>query len=119
MHEISHILLGHSTIQLHDSQVFEKKPEYETAADMLAIRILAPACVLWALNAKTPEEIMKWCKIPHRRAKQRADRMKELYKRDAFFRSKKEQAVFRQFIPFLLENGCNDKIIEFESRISK
>lgn len=89
-HEIGHILLG------------EKASEQE--CERFAIGILAPACVLWALNVSTPERIEELCKISHRSAEIRAERMKILNQRNRYLTHPLEQQVFEQFKPFILFN---------------
>lgn len=78
----------------------EDAPE-ETAANQFAARLLAPACVLWAMDVHTPEEIMNLCKISRPAAEFRALRMAELYRWDKFLTSELEWKVYRQFQPFM------------------
>ena len=68
---------------------------------MFASRLLAPACVLWALNARTPEEIAALCQISHQAAKFRAERMAILYERNRFLSSPLERKVYDQFKEFI------------------
>ena len=99
-HEIGHILIG------TDSS------EYE--AERFAIGILAPSCVLWALQMHKPEDIAKLCNISLMSAKIRAERMAVLYKREqeffrkygrsCFLQSPLEQKVFKQFEEFIKQN---------------
>ena len=59
-HELGHILLGHplkeGTVQ-HTRTIDKDRPKVESEADMFAARVLAPACVIWALGLHTPQEI--------------------------------------------------------------
>ena len=101
-HEIGHILLGHvGKYQLVNRDPSSKDDPIEQAANVFASRLLAPACVLWALNAHAPEEIMKLCDISYQAAEYRAARMKELCCRNMFLASPLEREVYNQFLPFI------------------
>ena len=101
-HELGHILLGHvGKYQLVNREPSSKDNPIEQEANVFASRLLAPACVLWALNARTPEEIAALCQISYQAASYRADRLELLYKRNMFLSSPMEQEVFRQFLPFI------------------
>ncbi|HAS78900.1 MAG TPA: hypothetical protein DCS38_04195 [Ruminococcus sp.] len=101
-HELGHILLGH---QMKDGyykrSVTAVKPQIETEADMFAVRLLAPACVLWGLNIHSADEIAELCDISYSAAKIREERMKVLYQRNKFLTSSLEKQVFRKFEPFI------------------
>lgn len=112
-HEISHILSGHELKQKGSSSEFLRKPSEEKEADMLAVRLLAPAGILWALNLHTAEDIAKWCRIPVRLARQRACRMEELYMRDRFFSSALERKMGMQFMEFVKKNSPEERSNEF------
>ena len=102
-HEIGHVLLGKNI------------SEYE--AERFAIGILAPACVLWALDIHEPEDIAKLCNISPTSAQNRANRMAILYKREqeflktrghsCFLQSPLERKVYEQFKPFIDEYKIN------------
>ena len=96
-HEIGHILLGH---RLQNGTFHDDLAE-EAAANMYAARLLAPACVLWALDLHTPEEISAITGLSIQSAVFRARRLRELRKRDRFLTSPLEQQVYRQFLPFI------------------
>ena len=101
-HELGHILLGHvGKYQLVNREPSSKDNPIEQEANVFASRLLAPACVLWALNARTPEEIAALCQISYQAATYRAERMELLYKRNKFLSSPLEQQVYRQFQPFI------------------
>ena len=101
-HELGHILLGHvGQYQLVNREPSPKDNPIEQAANVFASRLLAPACVLWALDAKTPEEIASLCKISHQSAAFRAERMELLYKRGKFLSSPLERKVYAQFSEFI------------------
>lgn len=105
-HEVGHIILGH--VKPGDFTIANREPHLgdapeEQAANQFAARLLAPACVLWGLGVHTQEEIMKLCRISRPAAEFRANRMKELYRRDKFLISPLEQEVYGQFKPFIQE----------------
>jgi len=100
-HELGHIFLGHDSL-LYRKTIYDKeKPEEETEADIFASRLLAPACVLWALNLHTAEDISEICGISHQAAAIRAERMKLLYQRNKFLTSPLERKVYKNFRPFI------------------
>lgn len=101
-HELGHILLGHvGEAELVNREPDPKDNPLEQAANVFASRLLAPACVLWALNARTPEEIAALCRISHQAATFRAERMKLLYERNKFLTSPMERKVYEQFAEFI------------------
>ena len=101
-HELGHILLGHvGKYQLVNREPSSKDNPIEQEANVFASRLLAPACVLWALNARTPEEIAALCQISYQAASYRAERMALLYQRNKFLSSPLERQVYQQFLPFI------------------
>lgn len=114
-HELGHIFLEHPMTDGKYGRSFgiqrEPKTPEEYQAERFAIDILAPACVLWGLKLHTAEEIAKICNISITSAKFRAERMKELYKREqeflkikgqsCFLVSELERKVYEQFRPFI------------------
>lgn len=101
-HELGHIVLGHKLKNGHHARTFDlSKPETETEADIFASRLLAPACVLWALDLHTPEEIAKICDISNKAAKIRAERMNILYERNKFLTSPLQKQVYENFKEFI------------------
>lgn len=101
-HELGHILLGHvGEYQLVNREPSPRDNPIEQAANVFASRILAPACVLWALDARTPEQISKLCQISYQAACFRAERMALLYERNKFLTSPLEQQVYLQFEGFI------------------
>lgn len=101
-HELGHILLGHvGKYTLVNREPNPGDNPIEQAANVFASRLLAPACVLWALNARTPEEIADLCQISHQAAAFRAERMDILYARGRFLSSPLERQVFQQFADFI------------------
>lgn len=103
-HELGHILLGHvGQYNLVNREPNAKDNPIEQEANVFASRILAPACVLWALDARTPEQIAQICRISHQAASFRAQRMAILFERDRFLTSSIERQVYEQFSSFIEE----------------
>ena len=103
-HEMGHIFLGHG---LETESMALAAPDrlmrpeltalHEREADNFAIRLLCPACVLWALDLHTAQEIATACRVPMAEAKKRAARMTTLYKRNCFLSGELERKVFSRF----------------------
>lgn len=112
-HELGHILLGH---ELKDGYYARSKtvmkPLLESEADTFAVRLLAPACVLWGLNVHSAEEIAELCDISYSAAKIREERMRVLYQRNKFLTSSLEKQVFRKFEPFINQKVKNSLCLE-------
>lgn len=101
-HELGHVLLGHTgKYRLVNREPSGSENPIEHAANVFASRLLAPACVLWALNARTAEEISTLCRISLQSAQFRAKRMELLYARGKFLSSPLERKVYEQFRPFV------------------
>lgn len=100
-HELGHIFLGHETLLSRNTIYDAEKPAEETEADIFASRLLAPACVLWALDLHTAEEIAACCNISYESACCRAERMKTLYKRNKFLTSPLERQVYNNFQSYI------------------
>jgi Zn-dependent peptidase ImmA (M78 family) len=101
-HELGHILLGHvGQYELVNREPSRGDNPIEQAANVFAARLLAPACVLWALNARTPEQIARLCDISLQAATFRAERMEVLYRRNKFLTSPLERQVHEQFGEFI------------------
>lgn len=101
-HELGHILLGHvGKYELVNREPCKNESSLEHAANVFAIRLLAPACVLWALNVSTPEEISTLCRISYQAAVFRAQRMRLLSDRNKFLTSPLELRVYQQFAEFI------------------
>lgn len=123
MHEVGHIVCGHTVTE---SSVFDgtattwnrhalRPPDIvEEAADAFAGSVLAPACVLWALKITKAGDIEKLCGITRKLARQRAERMEELYEREkrflayrgmtCFLMSEKERRLYDKFKAFIDKN---------------
>ena len=101
-HELGHILLGH----VGQADLVNREPDpgdnpIEQEANVFASRLLAPACVLWALDLREPEEIAALCRISYQAARFRAERMALLYERGRFLTSPMERRVYEQFGDFI------------------
>ena len=103
-HELGHIFIGHELRKVDNKQTFKSdKYDNEKEADDFSSRLLAPACALWGLKLKTPEEISTLCNIPYNISRQRANRLVQLYKRNKFLTSPLEEEVYRNFYPWINE----------------
>lgn len=103
-HELGHILLGHELSpdkSGHFRTASDRREPAETQADEFAARLLAPACVLWALELYEPAEIMRVCDISAEAAGYRAERMNVLRNRGKFLFSPLERQVFENFKPWI------------------
>lgn len=108
-HELGHILLGHvGKYQLVNREPDPEDNPIEQAANVFASRLLAPAVILWALDARTPEEIGALCKISHQAAAFRAERMAILFQRNKFLASPLERQVYAQFTDFIAGKRAGD-----------
>lgn len=120
-HEIGHIVLGHLTqdstacrsgVSLWNRTGDEPNP-MEAAANVFASRLLAPACVLHALDIHTAGDIASLCGLSNTAAEIRAKRMAELYARErewlrtkgrsCFGVSPQERRALAQFWKFIAE----------------
>ena len=101
-HELGHILLGHvGRFELVSREPTRGDNPIEQAANVFASRVLAPACVLWALDVRTPEGIAALCHISHQAAVFRAERMAILFARGKFLSSPLERQVYARFGDFI------------------
>lgn len=105
-HELGHILLGHvGKYALVNREPSKSDNPIEQEANVFASRILAPACVLWALDVHSADQISKLCDISMTAAQYRMERMNILYERGKFLISPLERMVYEQFQPFI--RSCN------------
>lgn len=101
-HELGHILLGHvGEYELVNREPDPRDNPIEQEANVFASRLLAPACVLWALDAWEPEQIAKICSISYQSASFRAERMAKTRYRGKYLTSPLEQEVYNQFADFI------------------
>lgn len=104
-HEIGHILLGHvGKYQLVNREPSANDNTIEQSANVVASRLLAPACVLWGCGVRNADHIVKLCDISKPSAEYRMIRMRELYQRDKFLTSPLERQVYKQFQDFILNH---------------
>lgn len=104
-HELGHIVLGHQLVEKYHARTFDtKKLDIEKEADSFAIRLLAPACVIWGLKLDSPVKISEMCGISFEAATNRYERIKILEKRNKFLTSPLEKQLFSQFEDYIEEN---------------
>jgi Zn-dependent peptidase ImmA (M78 family) len=100
-HELGHILLGHMLTQKTKYRTFAIRDELEQSADMFAIRLLAPACVLHELQVLMVDDIARLCNISKISAGFRAERMQILEKRSKWYSHPLEREVYKNFEDFI------------------
>ncbi|MBR5111740.1 MAG: ImmA/IrrE family metallo-endopeptidase [Clostridia bacterium] len=112
-HELGHLLLAHETetpapgvrcfaARENTGDVMEDTQELETyTADLFAVRLLAPACLLHEARVDSSGGIISLCGLPPRAAAIRAERMELLNERDAFYTHLLEAKVRNAFLPWL------------------
>lgn len=100
-HELGHIFLGHLLINTPQYRTFKIQNDTESAANVFARDLLAPACILHELQAHTPQAISELCNISLEAATYRAERMQELEKRNAWYLHPLERKVREQFDDFI------------------
>ena len=112
-HELGHLLLAHETETLvpgvrcfaareNTGDVMEDTQELETyTADLFAIRLLAPACLLHEMHIDSSGEIIRLCDLPPHAAVIRAERMQLLNERDVYYTHILETKVRNAFLPWL------------------
>ena len=105
-HELGHVFLGHDLkyAKYAGIQEFAGKGKSEQQADAFAVRLLCPACILHSLNLTTAEQIADACRVPLDVAARRANRMRELNKRNQFFTSPLEKEVYENFRAYLSDH---------------
>ncbi len=105
-HEFGHIFLGHEYKYADRRFSFsQRKLKCEREADMFAMRLLAPACILHELKIIDAAKIAELCEMPDDLAFQRAQRMKTLEERGRFYQSALERKVADSFAVWL-ENAA-------------
>lgn len=100
-HELGHIFLGDVMTDTPRYRTFAEDNDIESAANVFARDLLAPACVLHELGATTANGISKLCNISIEAAAYRAERMVILEKRNAWYRHPLERQVRKQFETFI------------------
>ena len=103
-HELGHVLLGHlgdGEHTVYNREASSEDAPEEHMANVFASRLLAPACVLHALGAVTPEQIAAVCDISMAAARFRAGRMGVLEQRGKYGASPLERQVLAQFRSYI------------------
>lgn len=100
-HELGHIFLGHLLINTPQYRTFAVRDDNESAANVFARDLLAPACVLHELQAINAADISNLCNISLEAAEYREKRMRELENRNAWYLHTLEHEVYNQFEPFI------------------
>ncbi len=118
-HELGHIILRHPLIHpapgifaftgtQNDGDILDEPvEEWDQDADMFAIRLLAPACVLHGLHILEKRQLGDLCGLPEKAAAMRADRMRLLDSRNAYYTHPLEQQLRAQFAPFIREKAVS------------
>lgn len=115
-HELGHILLGHletnniacrAGVSLWNNGEVNINMPLESAANIFASRLLAPACVLKELNVTTAKQIMELTGLSYTASKIRLERLKELNARSKYYTNPLEIRVYNQFKDFI--NEYNNK----------
>ena len=113
-HELGHLLLGHESSALapgvrrflsdeNEGDLIDDPQDLQDyAADIFAVRLLAPACLLHELRVDSPPAIAALCGLPPRAAALRAERMELLNSRDAFYVNPLERKVRDAFGPYVV-----------------
>ncbi len=100
-HELGHIFLGHLLINTPAYRTFAVRDDNESAANVFARDLLAPACVLHELNVIAAADISNLCNISLEAATYREQRMRELEARNAWYLHPLERKVRAQFEDFI------------------
>lgn len=103
-HELGHIFLGHILLETPKYRTFAYTDENESAANIFARDLLAPACVLHELKVLDANGISNLCNISLEAATYREKRMHTLEDRNAWYFHPLERKVYKQFESFI-----NDK----------
>lgn len=112
-HELGHLLLAHETetpapgvrcfsARENIGDVLDDPQELEDyTADLFAVRLLAPACLLHELHIDSSGGIINLCGLPPRAAAIRAERMQLLDERDVYYTHILETKVRNAFMSWL------------------
>lgn len=103
-HELGHIFLGHLLLETPRYRTFAYSDEDESAANVFARDLLAPACVLHELQVLDVNGISNLCNISLEAAGYRAKRMAVLEKRNAWYMHPLERKVYKQFEGYIRDN---------------
>lgn len=104
-HEIGHGILNHpvDNIPLNNLIKNDKNHIYEYEANTFAANLLAPICVLKALNIYTSDKITQICNIPKTLADAKAQKIRKLKNTD-FQTCPLEQELLKNFECFIKKN---------------
>lgn len=103
-HELGHIFLGHPLSKkkyMSMGNGIYKAECSERQADYFAERLLCPACVLWALELESAEQIAELCQVELSVAERRYKRLEELRKKGKFLTHPLERELLENFIPYI------------------
>lgn len=119
-HELGHLLLGH-TGPLVNREPHPGDSPTERAANHFAANLLAPACVLRALEVQSAFHLGELCDLTPRCASFRMEQLNRLYEKDArwlaergrsyFFQSPLEWALYRRFEPFIQARRAQERAL--------
>ena len=94
-HELGHIMLGHTqSPALINREISPDDSPLETAANVFASRLLAPACVLWGIGVTDYHQIQALCSISETAARFRMERIDQLYEREQEFLKRYDKSCF-------------------------
>ena len=100
-HEIGHIVLGH----FNEFNEFTKEKE----ANMFAVRILMPMCVLYECRVDSVEELEGMCCVSKESAQYRFNRLQLVKERQKFYTDRLEIKVKHRFAKFIKTHLKNKK----------
>ena len=112
-HELGHLLLTHEMETLapgvrcfaarkNVGDILDDPQELEDyTADLFAVRLLAPACLLHEMHVDSSGDIIRLCGLPPHAAAIRAERMELLNERDVYYTHILETKVRNAFLPWL------------------
>lgn len=112
-HEIGHYVLGHGG-DLVNREPSSRDNPIEQEANRFAASLLSPACVFWGMDVSNAAVIAEYSNISYRAAQFRSAELLRLLARDResmrlyghpyFLRSKKEEELYRRFLPYIRAN---------------
>lgn len=98
-HELGHILLNH-----HQNKNNLSYNDLEIEANMFAIRVLAPLCVLHELKVQTESELRELCRISKKAGEIRFQRFQEKESLNKYYINPMESILIKQFKEFIIKN---------------
>ena len=112
-HELGHLILQHPTrkaapavytfdgAENQGDLMDDPHSDCDLDADMFAIRLLAPACVLHCMHVLSPGQLAALCNLPPKAAALRAQRIALLDQRNVYYTHPLEKQLARRFRPYL------------------